>query len=330
MASVSASQLPGLVTNAGYQVVADSYTAQPTVRQELFEVMPCMGTEYGWTEKAMVGDNVPALTGYSEPAPARTLDEGFQWLIRMQKMQQSISLPEELLKSPNAEAEIRRRVTSAAGKFGEGFQVLKEQMAAAIFNNGAKTAGDVATFRGSFEGHVDPYPPFIYDGKPFLAASGNGHPLALSSSTTKYNKDALTLSTTNLITMRNLLEDTNAVDEAGNRIYINGDTLVVPPALYDTALQIVNSELAPGTAQNDINTLRGAFRVVKWRYITTATAWALMQARKGLRIYDAGVPMIYTSEPEEDTGDVTVRFVSYFGVGVTDWRYVVASNFPAS
>lgn len=330
MASVSASQLPGLVTNAGYQVMADTYTAQPAVRQSLFETLPCTGSEFGWTEKAMIGDSVPTEIGYSEPAPARTLDEGFQWLIRMRKLAESISISEEVMKSPNASAIITQRVMSAAGKFGEGFQVAKETLAASIFNKGAFTAGDVATFRGSFEGHVDPYPAFIYDGKPFLAAAGNGHPLALNSAVTKYNKVATALSSTNLIAARILLEDTNAVDEAGNKIYIKGDTLVVPPALTDTALILANSELVPGTAQNDTNTLKGAFNVVTWRYLTTATSWALMAARKGIRCYDSGIPMIFVSAPDEATGDVTIRFISYFGMGVTDWRYVVGSNFPAS
>ena len=52
---------------------------------------------------------------------------------------------------------------------------------------------------------------------------------------------------------------------------IDFDTLLVPPALEDLALRIVNSERIPGSANNDINPVKGWIRnVVVWPRLQTA------------------------------------------------------------
>ncbi len=52
---------------------------------------------------------------------------------------------------------------------------------------------------------------------------------------------------------------------------INFDTLLVPPALEDLALRLVNTDRMPGSANNDINPLRGWIKnVVVWPRLQTA------------------------------------------------------------
>lgn len=330
MSSVDPSQIPGLVTDAGYPVMLEMYAQEPAMRQEIFDVRPCNGTEYGFTERVIVGADEPAEIPYGGESHSRTIDEGYQWFIRLRKLAEDIVIREEEYRSPEASAVLVGKVASAAGRFGQGFQRKKEQIAADLFIYGAYTAGRLATFDGSFPGHADTYPKFIYDGKPWLAASGNGHPLFLDSSVTKYNKTANSLTSTNLETARILMSRTNAVDEANQVIRVDPDVLVVPPELTQTAEIILNSVQAPGSANNDTNTMRGRFALKQWRYLTDTDGWFLGQAKKGLRFYDSGDPMIHVSEPDKKTGDVTIRFVSYAGAGVTDWRSWTGHNISAS
>lgn len=330
MSSIDPTQIPGLVTDAGYPVMLEMYGQEPTLRGEIFEIVPITGTEYGMTEKVIVGADEPALIPYGADSHSRTADEGYQWFLSVKKMAEDMVIREEEYRNPNAMAILSAKIASNAGRFGQGFQRVKEKMAADIFVYGSYTAGHLATFDGSYPAHADPYPKYIYDGKPFFAASGNGHPLFLDTSTTKYNQTANALSAANLESARILMTRTNAVDEAGQIIRIDPDVLVVPPELEQSADVLLQTVSAPGTANNDVNTQRGRYRRLTWRYLTDTDAWFLGAARRGLKFADAGDPRILVSAPDPKNGDVTIRFVSYAGRAVTDWRFWTAHATSAS
>lgn len=332
MPSVDPSQVPSLVVDTGYKPALEAYTRDPLVFPEIFEVMPCDGTSYGWTEMSIAGTTEPVETERGQDAHARTMDEVYQWFCKERKLQEMIVLPEEMLRSPNAQALIQQHIRSHIPGLAAGFAQKKERMAAAIFNYGSYTAGRTDAFVGSYLGHTDPNNGKIYDGKPFFAASGNGHPLGLATSTTKVNQDANTLTATNLDSAYILHTSTNAYSEAnefmgGNR----PDVLLVPPGLESTADVLINSTLRPGTANNDKNTYEGRFKRITWSYLTVnSSGWFLGGAKQGIRVYDSGVPEIIVSEPDRNNGNVTVRLVSYFGVVVRNWRPWSAHNTATS
>jgi len=301
-----------------------AYDQEPAVRNQVFDVMPLNGHEMGFSEAVIVGGNEPDLIDHGAVAPARTFDQGYQWFCRARKLAERIVIPEELMNDPNADVKIGNLVRTFAAQFGEGFARKKEQMAADIFNKGAYTAGDLATFDGGYPGHADAYPKFIYDGKPFFAASGNGHPLFLAPSVTKVNFDTNTLTSTNLEAARILMSRTNAVDEANQKVSISPNLLLVPPELAQTAEVILGSLQLPGTAQNDINTLRGRFQPVSWRYLDDTDGWFLGTAKKGVRLYDSGDPMLFTEPLNDGSGSWAIRMTSYFARVVTDWRFWTA------
>lgn len=333
---LSLTKIPALVMDVGLPVVMSGYGAVPTVRQRIFKVTPISpsGSDLGGRQTVLVGDNIPKRTGYGVEAPQSTMEQGYVAYWTQYKYQNSMVIPEEIWSAPNAEQQITRMVTAAFGPWAEGFQIAKERDAAAIFNQGRLAAGDADTFDGSTggpNGYTDPYPKFIYDGKPFFAASGNGHPLYRASSVTPYNlvvSNALSAST--LESTRVLMSSTNAVDENNVPINITPNTLLVPPGLVQTAEVLVGSVQQPGTAQNDINTNRGRFDVVEWRYLTDSDGWYLGAAGKGLEFFDSGDPTIVVSVPEAGTGNITIRLRSYAGRYVTDWRYWFANNVATS
>ena len=54
--------------------------------------------------------------------------------------------------------------------------------------------------------------------------------------------------------------------------------------------------------------------------LTDTDGWFLGNRGMGLVAADSGDPVILVSAPEESTGDVTVRLVSYFGTWVEQFR----------
>jgi hypothetical protein len=321
MSSVDRTQLPGLVTDAGYPVVMEAYKRNPLLFPQIFEVLPTDGVEDGWTAKSLCAQTEPEEIERGQNAPARSASEGYQWFIKSRKLSGSIIIPEEMWRSSNAKGLITELITSKMGGIAGGFAAKKEKMAADVFNRGSISAGDRTVFKGSFPGHANPNEGLIYDGKPFFAASGNGHPLALKTSTTLYNQDGNALDSTNLNAAWVLHMKTNAYNEAGEFVgNVMPDMLLVPTELSAAADVLVHSMGKPGTAQNDINPYANRFNVVTWPYLTDTDGWFLGAAKAGLRAYDSGMPQILVSAPDENNGNVTVRLVSYFGCGVIQWR----------
>lgn len=330
MSSVHPSQVPALVTDVGYAPMLESYAAVPNVRSSIFEMETVEGWELGFQGVVVSGPVVPSEIERGENAPARTMKEGFKRTFKIRKLAESMTLQEEMLRNPNATALVGAQVAEWLRRMGQGFQVAKEILAADVFNKGSLTAGYKPVFDGSYTAHADDYPAFIYDGKPLFAASGNGHPLFFEQTTTKYNQTANALSSTNLETGRVLMANTNAYNESNERINIDPNVLVVPPALSRTGAVLLNSSLLPGTAQNDTNTHQGQFQLIEWRYLSDAAGWFLGTRGEGLLCYDSGDPVISVSEPDKDNGNITIRLTSYHGVGVKDWRYWSAHNTPTS
>ena len=135
----------------------------------------------------------------------------------------------------------------------------------------------------------------------------------------------------NLETVLTAMRTTNAVDERGDRIVIRPTHLVVPPALIFTANKILRSVQLPGSANNDINPLQGALIPVSWRALTdsaSAAAFWVIQAGRGLRVYDSGVPRL--RQYPHMNGDISIIADFSFGATVTNARYHYCANKAAS
>lgn len=64
-------------------------------------------------------------------------------------------------------------------------------------------------------------------------------------------------------------------DDKGKLLTLRPKDLVIPPDLEFAAKTILSSTLLPGSANNDINTLSGAFNPIIWDFLTSTTAWWL-------------------------------------------------------
>jgi len=111
-------------------------------------------------------------------------------------------------------------------------------------------------------------------------------------------------------------------DERGLLIAAKPSKLVIPPALQFVATRLLDTELRPGTADNDINamnnngTIPGGYTVNN--YLTDTNAWFLMtDIPNGLKHFVRS-PMQTSMDADFDTGNSRYKARERYSFGVSD------------
>lgn len=165
---------------------------------------------------------------------------------------------------------------------------------------------------------------------------GDGKPLASTShtradgGTAQSNASAtgVVLSETNLETLRLQLE--KHLNDKGEIVNFKADTLVIPVDLRKTAQILTESSMRPGTANNDVNVYDGVFKVIPWRYLTSTTAWFLMDKSNHMLNWFWRVRPEFKSDYSFDADAALYKVRVRFSYGWSDWRGVVGSKGDAS
>jgi len=178
-----------------------------------------------------------------------------------------------------------------------------EYLAAAIFNNGfsSGTGGDGKYLFSITHPRAD-------GGTAQSNASGSG----------------ITLTEANLNTA--LLAMRGQVDDKGMKIGVKADTLLVPPALHKTAVEITNSSMRSGTADNDMNYYKGMLKVVDWDWLSSSTAWFLLDSSQHELNYFWRVRPEFKQDNSFDTGMALFKTRMRCSQGWSDWRGVYGSK----
>lgn len=161
-----------------------------------------------------------------------------------------------------------------------------------------------------------------YDGVPLCS---NSHPLAGVPGSTADNLITTALGDTGLKEAR--LRMRAQVDEKGIKIQATGDTLVVPVDLEMTALELKQSELKPGTANNDKNVIGGYIKkLLVMDYLTDTTDWWWIDS--GLHELNFFWRVRPEFEKDTDIDHFVIKFVGRmrFSVGYSNWRGVVGAQ----
>ncbi len=162
-----------------------------------------------------------------------------------------------------------------------------------------------------------------YIGGDGIALCGS-HPYSPSNATTQSNAGSTALSYDAIIATRKLMKA--FVDDRGNKIPINPDTLIVPLELEDAAWVAVQSMSKPGTANNDGNFVRSkGFNVIVWDYLTDSNNWFMTDSRLAglfLNWFDR-VDMEFAMDPTSDF-NLIAKYRGYmrYSYGWSDWRWV--------
>ncbi len=162
-----------------------------------------------------------------------------------------------------------------------------------------------------------------YTGGDSVALCG-AHPYSPGNATTQANNGTTALSYASIVATRKLMRA--YVDDKGELIPINPNTLLVPPELEDTAYEETRSVQKPGTANNDISYVNSlGLQIVVWDYLTDSNNWFMLDsglAGMYLNWFDR-VPLEFAADP---TGDyrLEARYRGYmrYSYGWSDWRWV--------
>ena len=126
---------------------------------------------------------------------------------------------------------------------------------------------------------------------------------------------------------------TNFKDMAGLKVFARGRKLVVPPQLEPVAIRLTKTELRPGTADNDVNSvsttaggLPEGYMVND--YLTSPYAWFLLTNIDGLS-YMERVKFETDMQVDFVTDNLLVKGYERYSFGYYNWRSIWGS-FPTS
>lgn len=167
----------------------------------------------------------------------------------------------------------------------------------------------------------------IYDGKALFA---NDHPL-LDSAGVGDNLAGGALTDANLKTALQLMRKTP--DEAGNLVQFKATRLIIPPALEDTAVRLLQSDKLPGGDYNDTNKYLNGYgiEIVVLDYLSAAaggsdTAWFLQDGSRHELNFFWRVRPEFKWEEDFDTFVAKYRGYMRYSMGVSDWRGLIGST----
>lgn len=125
----------------------------------------------------------------------------------------------------------------------------------------------------------------------------------------------------------------NFVDQRNLRMMSRAQKLIIPPELEPIAIRLLNSELRPGTADNDVNAIRSTTGGLKNGYmvndyLTSPYAWFLLTNIKGLA-YMERVAFETDMQVEFTTDNLLVKGYERYSFGYFNPRSAYGS-FPTS
>ena len=153
-----------------------------------------------------------------------------------------------------------------------------------------------------------------------VALFSTAHPLVSGGTNSNTQATAADLNETSLEAA--VIQIGKWTDERGLMIAARPQSLVIPPDLQFVAARIMQSELRPGTADNDINAVRSMGVVpggtIVNHYLTDTDAWFLLtDIPNGLKHFNR-VALETSMDGDFDTGNVRYKARERYSFGVSD------------
>ena len=123
-----------------------------------------------------------------------------------------------------------------------------------------------------------------------------------------------------------LIQIAGFTDERGLKIAVRGTKLLIPKELQFIAERIINSNLRPGTADNDINAMKSMGMLPEGaavnHFFTDADAYFVKtDCPNGFKLFNR-TPLKTAMEGDFDTGNMRFKARERYAFGVSDWRCV--------
>lgn len=181
----------------------------------------------------------------------------------------------------------------------------REKHGASVFNNAFSTA----TFAGG-----DTY-----------ALCASAHTFNGTTST-QSNTGTSALSKTSLAAARLAMRD--YMDDSDNLINAQGDMLLVPPELEQTAWELTQSKQEHNTANNTANFWQGRYKTIVWDYLSDTNNWFLIDGRYAklfLKWFDR-IPVEFNKDKDFDTYISKWSTYTRYSYGFSSWQWIYGNN----
>lgn len=165
----------------------------------------------------------------------------------------------------------------------------------------------------------------IFAGGDGLSLCNSAHTFVGVSSTNS-NTGTTALSATAVEATRLLMRQ--FTDETGNLLISRADTLLVPPALEETAWEIVNAQGKLDTGDNNPNFSKGKYKIISWDWLTDSNNWFMMDSRM-MKMYlkwFQRVPTEFNKDISFDTYLSKWSVYSRYSFGFSDWVWLLGQN----
>jgi len=159
-------------------------------------------------------------------------------------------------------------------------------------------------------------------------SGGDGLPLCddshthVGTSETVDNDGSTALSATAVEATRLLMRQ--FTDETDNLVISRGDTLLVPPALEETAWEVVNATGKMDTADNNPNFNKGKYKIITWDYLTDANNWFMIDSKMAkmyLRWFQR-IPTEFNKDKDFDTYLSKWSVYTRYSYGFSDFKFI--------
>lgn len=120
------------------------------------------------------------------------------------------------------------------------------------------------------------------------------------------------------------------LDNAGLKTFAQARKLVVPTALVPVAIRLTQTELRPGTADNDVNAILSTMGglqdgYVQSEFLTSNYSWFLLTNIEGL-LYLERVPFETDMQVDFTTDNLLVKGYERYSFSYNDWRAIWGST----
>lgn len=219
-------------------------------------------------------------------------------------------------------------VTYTHKTFRKGFTVSKELFEDDQYNVMKKKASSLAR---STRRTIEYWAANVWNNA-FNASYAGGDGAALCASThpseaglanqSNYTTSALSESSIDaaILAMR------NTIDGKGMKIQLNPSHIIVPPALESTARILLDSQLRSGTANNDLNPIKGKLEIVVYDWLTDVNNWFIIDKSQMEVNFFWRVKPIFGQDESFDTDAALFKVRTRFSAGFSDWRGVYGAN----
>lgn len=291
------------------KIFYETYEEVPEIFSQIYKVhnsKKAVETDYGlgamtpWEE---FGSSKTAVTG-SNPMPTvpyDTFPEGQERFYRHKEFAKGFMIERKFI-----DDEMYNIIEKMPRDLARAGRYKVESDAASLFNN---------AFSANVGGNGESA---IYDGKPLISAD---HPLLCGGTCSNLVTGALSDTTLK----QALILGRQQKDEAGKIIQLNFDTLIVPPELEFTAYELVNSTHKVGTDYNDVNSLKGRFKIIVNPFLTNPDAWFIIDSKRHELNFFWRVRPEFKREEDFDTLVYKYRGYMRYSFGVSDWRGIIGS-----